>query len=121
MPSMERLYGEVRGLPSGEDFEILAVSVDASKESPNPLRGGVTTDDLESFARQFGLTFPLVHDPEGRIERAYQTTGVPESFLVGRDGIIYKKRAGPEEWDGAVNVALIRSLLERERPGAEAR
>src|SRR5262245_43433976 len=34
MPSMERLYKTVRALPNGEDFEILAISIDASKERP---------------------------------------------------------------------------------------
>jgi thiol-disulfide isomerase/thioredoxin len=121
MPSMERLYEAVRALPKGSDFEILAVSIDALKERPNPLYGGVTSAELEAYANELGLTFPIVHDPEGRIQKIYQTTGVPESFLVGRDGIIYKKRAGQEEWDAATNVELIRSLLARDASGAEVR
>jgi peroxiredoxin len=121
MPSMERLYDAVKALPGGEDFEILAISIDATKENPNPIYGGVTSADLEGFASELGLTFPIVHDPDGTVEDVYQTTGVPESFLVGRDGLIYKKVAGPTEWDAVPNVELIKSLLEREWSSAEAR
>jgi peroxiredoxin len=121
MPSMERLYTTVKALGGGEDFEILAVSIDATKESPNPLYGGVTREELEAYVGELGLTFPIVRDPAGDVQEVYQTTGVPESFLVGRDGIIYKKRAGPEEWDATPNVELIKSLLEREWSGAQDR
>lgn len=110
---MERLYEKVRAMPGGEDFEILAVSIDALRERPNPIYGGATTEDLREFAASMQLTFPIVRDPEGGIQDSYQTTGVPESFLVGRDGIIYKKHAGPTEWDATPNVELIRTLLDR--------
>ncbi|MDZ7780675.1 MAG: TlpA disulfide reductase family protein [Gemmatimonadota bacterium] len=106
MPSMQRLYEEFED----EDFEIVAVSVDArageTDESGNP--GG----DIRAFVDQFGLTFPILHDPAGDIQRIYQTTGVPETFLIGKDGIIYKKVAGGTHWDADVNVGLVRRLLE---------
>ncbi len=105
MPSMQRLYDEF----ADTDFEILAVSVDAQvgerDASGNP--GG----NLQAFADEFALTFPIVHDPAGNIQRVYQTTGVPETFLIGRDGIIYKKVAGGTHWDADVNVELVRRLL----------
>jgi len=105
MPSMQRLYDSLEG----EDFEILAVSVDApvgeSDEFGRP--GG----DLEAFADELGLTFPILHNPSGDIQRIYQTTGVPESFVIGRDGTIYKKVAGPTQWDATVNEELVRRLL----------
>lgn len=106
MPSMQRLYEEL----AGTDFEILAVSVDARLGERDA--AGRPGGDLEAFAREYGLTFPILHDPEGRIQRTYQTTGVPESFVVGRDGIIWKKVAGPTEWDDPANVELVRRLLE---------
>ena len=40
------------------------------------------------------------------------TTGVPESFLIGRDGIIYKHYAGETRWDSETNVELVRRLVE---------
>lgn len=111
MPSIERLYHEVRAMPGGEDFEILAVSVDASRERPDPLGRSAMSSELAAFAEELGLTFPIVHDPRGRIQGTYQTTGVPESFLIGRDGVIYLKFAGPTEWDAPQYVEQIRRLL----------
>ena len=61
--------------------------------------------DLEAFAADLGLTFRILHEPAGDIQRVYQTTGVPETFVIDRQGIIVKKVAGtrPGEW---VVVAL---------------
>jgi peroxiredoxin len=105
MPAMQRLYDRL----AGEDFEILAVSVDAPFGQTDAMgnRGG----DLAAFADELGLSFPVLHNPTGNIQRLYQTTGVPESFVIGLDGIIYKKVAGPTEWDSTENEELIRRLL----------
>lgn len=102
---MQRMYEEL----AGEDFEILAVSVDAPIGEPDAF--GRLGGDLAAFAEELGLTFPILHDPSGDIQRQYQTTGVPESFVVGKDGVIMKKVAGPTEWDATENVALVRRLL----------
>jgi peroxiredoxin len=112
MPSLERLYHQVRQMPGGEDFEILAVSVDASVENPDPLGRGVKAQDLEAFAKELSLTFPILHDAPGRLQTLYQTTGVPESFIVDRDGLIFQKFGGPDEWDAPKHLELIRRLLE---------
>lgn len=101
MPSMQRLYD----LFPRDDFEIAAISIDAPPGLP-----GVPGSDPVSFARGLGLTFPILLDPSGAIQRSYRTSRVPESFLIGRDGIIYKKVAGATEWDSETNVALVRRL-----------
>jgi peroxiredoxin len=97
MPSMERLHKKL----AGTDFRLVAVSVD--------------TDDsttVNAFVREMGLTFIILHDPSTAIQQIYQTTGVPESFVIDRDGTIVKKVIGPAEWDAPVNEALIRRLLD---------
>ncbi len=105
MPSMQRLYERL----GEEPFDILAISVDAARgetdEAGNP--GG----DVARFVREHGLTFTILHDASGRIRQTYRTTGVPESFLIGKDGVIYKKIAGATEWDSPENLALIQRLL----------
>ena len=105
MPSMERLHRELG--PHG--LKIVAVSVDAA-------RGAVAADgqaggDVAEFARQLGLTFTIWHDPSGQIQRTYRTTGVPESFIIDRNGIIQKKVIGATEWDTGSHPELIRRLL----------
>jgi peroxiredoxin len=59
-----------------------------------------------------GLTFDILHDPSGAIRKSYQTTGVPESFVIDRDGFIVKKVIGAAEWDGPVNETILRRLLD---------
>ncbi len=105
MPSLQRLYD---AFPGG-DFEILAVSVDAALGEADPF--GRAGGDLAAFAHELGLTFPILHNPSGDIQKLYQTTGVPESFLIGKDGVIVKKVAGPTEWDAIENKELVRRLL----------
>jgi peroxiredoxin len=105
MPAMQRLYESL----DGEDFEILAVSVDAPLGEVDV--AGRAGGDLRAFSDELGLTFPILHNPSGDIQLLYQTTGVPESFVIGKDGLIYKKVAGPTEWDATVNEELIRRLL----------
>ncbi len=105
MPSMERLYQEI----AEEGFEIMAVSIDAELGGFD--LAGRPGGDIQAFADSLGLTFPILHDPSGRIERLYRTTGVPETFLIGRDGIIYKKVAGGTEWDAPEHKELIQRLL----------
>jgi peroxiredoxin len=105
MPSMQRLYEEIQD----DDFEILAVSIDqvtGDHEPGNPLGG-----KIEAFADSLNLTFPVLHDPEGGISVIYQASGVPESFVLDRDGILVRKVSGPTEWDADPNVELIRRLL----------
>lgn len=105
MPAMQRLYEALEGT----DFEILAVSIDARVGETD--LAGRPGGDLEAFAAELGLTFTILHNPAGDIQRVYQTTGVPESFVIDRQGMIVKKIAGPTEWDAPVNEELIRRLL----------
>lgn len=106
MPSLQRLYEAL----DDPDFEILAVSVDSRAGELN--RTGREGGDVWGYGEQLGLTFPLVHDADARIQQLYQTTGVPETFIVGRNGVIYKKVAGPTDWDAPVNQELVRRLLD---------
>ncbi len=106
MPSMQRLYDRF----SPEDFEIAAISVDALPDRTDD-HGNPGGDPL-AFARDLGLTFPILLDPSGEIQRIYATSAVPESFLIGRDGVIYKKVAGSTDWDSPANVELVRRLVE---------
>ena len=105
MPSMEHLYQQV----GEEGFEIMAVSIDAGLGLLD--KDGQVGGNIQAFADSLGLTFPMLHNPSGGIQRLYRTTGVPETFLIGKDGIIYKKVAGGTEWDAPQHKELIQRLL----------
>lgn len=106
MPSMQRLSERL----AGTDFEIVAVSVDAERGSPG--WGGFLGGDVEGFAQELGLTFTILRDPSGAIADTYQATGLPESFLIGRDGLIYRKVPGGTDWDAERYVEQIQRLLD---------
>ena len=107
MPSMQRLYEQL----GPEGLRVVAVSIDA------PLgwldAGGRAGGDLAAFAKEMGLTFDIWHDPSGRIQQTYRTTGVPESFVIDRTGHIVKKDMSGVIWDTESRVDLIRRLLEQ--------
>ena len=94
---MERLHQKL----AGTDFQLVAVSVDEEDSSV-----------VNKFVKEYGLTFPVLHNQDGSIRQIYQTTGVPESFVIDRDGVIVKKVIGAADWDAPVNENLIRRLLD---------
>ncbi|WP_169808632.1 TlpA family protein disulfide reductase [Microtetraspora niveoalba] len=66
---------------------------------------GVDTRDgreaARAFLAEFGATgFPHLFDPEGRLAVELGAFGVPETFLLDRNGVIVRRRVGPltEEW-----------------------
>ena len=60
------------------------------------------------FVREFGLTFDIWLDPEGRIQDLYRSPKIPESFVINRDGVIVRKVIGGTEWDSEANVESFR-------------
>jgi peroxiredoxin len=97
MPAMERVYRDLRT----RGFRIAAVSVDRRPQA-----------DVLAFATELGLTFDVLHDPSGAIERDYQTIAVPESFLIDRQGRIARKVIGAAPWDSPANRRVIEALLD---------
>jgi peroxiredoxin len=86
---------------AGADFRVVAVSVD--KDGP---------EVVMKFVNDLGLHFDILQDRSGAIQATLQTTGVPESFVLDRTGVIIKKVIGAERWDSPVNETLIRHLLD---------
>ena len=99
MPALQRLHTEL----ADEGLHIVAVSVDDG-----------SLKKVKNFVEEFGLTFTILHDTPRTLERTYQTTGLPESFVIDRHGVIIKKIIGAHDWDSPSNVLLLRRLLSEE-------
>ncbi len=97
---MERVYRDLA--PRG--FKIAAVSIDEG--SP---------EDVRAFGQELGLSFDMLQDRSTTIQQTYQTTGVPESFLINRNGVIVKRIIGAHDWGSQVNRALVERLLDEPR------
>ncbi len=54
-----------------------------------------TEADARAFLAEFGLTYPNALDVEGRVSIEYGVAGVPETYVVGPDGRLLGKYAGP--------------------------
>lgn len=101
MPSMQALHEQF----AGRGLRVVAVSID------HPAAG----DAIREFAESYGLTFEILHDTTGAIRRAYGTRGIPETAVIGRDGVIRKRVAGAELWNSPANKALMERLLDERR------
>jgi cytochrome c biogenesis protein CcmG/thiol:disulfide interchange protein DsbE len=42
--------------------------------------------DSENFVKSQGITYPVVRDVDGNFTRAYGATGVPETYVIDRQG-----------------------------------
>jgi len=96
MPAMEQLYHTfVR-----EDFEILAVSIDA--------QGMVVT---RPFQQEYHLTFPILHDPDYRVGLTYGARSIPMTFLVDRQGVVRHQIFGARDWGAFEARQLVQMLM----------
>ena len=95
MPSMERLYRELRD----QGLAILAVDV---QESPK---------QVARFMRDFQLSFPAVLDTDGKVSGLYSVRGLPTTVLIDRRGRVAGHAIGPRDWASPQAVALVRALL----------
>ena len=69
------------------------------------------TAAIRQYAKELGLTFPLVLDSSGEINAAYGVIGLPTTFLIGRDGRAVALAVGQREWASAPARVLIQTLL----------
>jgi len=97
MPAIEKLHQQM----ASQGLKVVAVSMD----DPG------FEDKIRAFEKEFGITFEVLYDPSGKITNDYQTTGVPETFIIARDGIIRKKVIGAADWNSPGNRAVIAQLL----------
>lgn len=96
MPAIEKLYQQLG--PKG--LRVVAISIDEGNG-----------ENVRDFVKEYGLSFDVLRDPAGTIQGLYQTTGVPETFLLDRDGIIVKKVIGEHPWSSPANHRIVVGLL----------
>jgi peroxiredoxin len=83
MPSMEALHRRYRD----KGLAMVAVSIDALGKNV-----------VVPYMKKLGLTFGYLLDPRGTVKGLYRITGVPETFIIDRQGKIIRKIIGPRQW-----------------------
>jgi thiol-disulfide isomerase/thioredoxin len=96
IPSMMKL----NTLMAGKPFQMVAISVD---------EGGKPA--IESYFKESGFSLPTYLDESGASAKSYGVTGVPESFLIDKQGVVVKKIIGGFAWDSPETVSFIEALM----------
>ena len=106
MPSMEVLYKNFEK----DGLVVLAVSIDRV----------TTKKDIPPFVKGLGLTFPILVDSWGQTDKRYKLMGVPETYVIDRQGILREKVIGPRDWTRLDNLEVITGLLKAGSGSAQA-
>ncbi len=95
IPTLDRFYRQI----VGTDIEVLAISVDGNANA------------LKTFLEKNKVHFPVLRDPGSVTAGSYGTLKLPETYVIGRDGIVRYKVVGPRDWSLRANVEIIQSFL----------
>jgi len=81
-------------------LRVVAVSVDEGD--------GVR---VQRFVQREKLTFPVTRDDGNRVQDAFRVMGVPESYLLGRDGkLLWHRTGGIHGGPGEARAAITKAL-----------
>lgn len=92
MPEMQTYYEKHKG----KDFTILGINMTDTEKSKS---------DIKPFAKEYGVTFPVVLDTKGKVMGTYRVTGFPTSYFIDKQGVIQYKLVG------AMNKGMIRKVV----------
>jgi len=96
LPSMERLF---RLLSVNSGFKMVTI---------------LYKDDLQQasgYMKQNGYTFPVYLNPDEAGIKTFALTGVPETFILDKKGVLRHKVIGPEDWDSPRVIEVLRTLI----------
>ena len=102
LPAMNKLNRAMAGKP----FVILAVNL---RE---------TGAQVARFVEEHPMSFSFVLDPLGVVARDYGVTGIPLTYVIGRDGTVMARAIGPREWASPEAVDFFTHLAAGESPSA---
>ena len=97
MPSMERLYSEMRD----KDFVLLAVNVEENGQNA-----------VSSFVEDIPVSFPILFDSAQKISSIYRVSGIPQTYIIDKEGQIIQQVTGGVAWDSPEVRKYFSSLVE---------
>lgn len=97
IPELEALHKRY----AKDGLEVVGVSVDVAG-----MEAGI-----RDFMRDFSMTYPVWLDPGELVSAQFRTIGVPETFLIDREGVIRWRKIGPiQPRDAQLTAALEKAL-----------
>ena len=103
MPALEQLHQTFQP----QDLIVLAIDLKEGAEQ------------VKTFFQKHTLSFPALLDHNGSVFRDYSVTGMPTTYLIGRDGRLLARGVGGRDWTRAEGQELIRDLLKKAPMGSE--
>lgn len=97
IPALQRLHETY----SGQGLRIVGVSVDARGEERN----------VKDFVDSFGVTYDIWLDPAEQVISTFRVIGVPNTYLIDREGRVVWKHIGPVLDDDPALLAGIQQSL----------
>ena len=88
MPDMQKLHEE-----EYEDFVILAVNI------------GETKATAVNFMMQNNINFKVLLDSDKEIAREYLVRGIPTSYFIDKNGVIFNKTSGTISYEIMLELA----------------
>jgi hypothetical protein len=73
---------------------------------------GDARNQVVEFVQEFGVTYPILLDPQMRGMDAYRVLGLPASFLIDRDGVLRWMRFGPVAENDQDFLSALESTLQ---------
>ena len=68
-----------------------------------------TLNDAPAFIEELDITLPVFFDEKGMVADRYQITGLPLTYIIGRDGTIEQRILGEVNYEGLEE--MIKPLL----------
>jgi cytochrome c biogenesis protein CcmG/thiol:disulfide interchange protein DsbE len=96
MPSLQHLYDTLKDEPN---FRLVTILYNDA-----PL-------NAVNYLKDNNYTLPLYMDPNGIAGVTYGLTGVPETYVVDKKGVLRKKIIGPSDFDNPDALAFFKRLL----------
>ena len=93
-----KLYNEFKN----EGFVVIGIDVQERKRI------------VKKYVDKYKLTFQVLLDIHGKVEKKYGVRAHPEHFLINRRGELIGKTLGPRNWTSTKNRDLIRFFLDQD-------
>jgi cytochrome c biogenesis protein CcmG, thiol:disulfide interchange protein DsbE len=98
MPAIQTLYDE---FSNDRDFVVLAVNEDTGGRTP-----------VDAYVHGNAFKFTVLLDPQNLVGDAYDVSGIPETFIIDRDGRIVAHHLGPYDWSKSEMRDALRELID---------
>jgi peroxiredoxin len=94
--------------PCRAEMPVLQAFYEMNKErgfTVVAIESGQPAAEVASFVKEYGITFPVLLDPQGRAQDAFNMVALPNSILADREGKIR------QTWIGALDHSILEASV----------